>query len=151
MTTLDRKDYFSDPEKEHLWKERFEYAKRKEERNVEEQEDGSDDRDMLWGLRYVRDTKSRRRYVKEVERLVNDGLYRRLSSVNYGHAQFSWAQRALATEMQRLYKTCRTVPPQGRKVVTPEYVRIYYDPMTKSLHQRYGSDAKWNRLFSWVY
>jgi hypothetical protein len=68
-----------------------------------------------------------------------------------GHKQYVWSQNVLCSEMQRLGRTVRRIPPQGKKKNKVEYVRIYFDATTDTVHQNPGHDKEFNRLYGWVY
>ena len=87
-----------------------------------------------------------------MKRLRDRDLFKRLSSVAVNNNQYSWAQNIMCTELRRLGRVVRKMPPDGRKKSNKvEFVRIYYDAKTNTLHQNQGNDAEFNRLYGWVY
>lgn len=117
-----------------------------------------EDVEMIYGLEFLanptqarRSASAKMRYAKEIKRLFDRDVFLRASSIPHGHKQFPWAQRFLASEMEKLGRRIRRVPSQGTRSQTPDFVRIYFDQETNSLHQRRGDDAHWNRLLGWVY
>ena len=68
-----------------------------------------------------------------------------------GDTQYTWSQSVLCSELRRLGRTVRLIPPQGKKKSKVEFVRVYYDATTDTVHQNPGHDKEFNRLYGWVY
>ena len=108
-------------------------------------------RDEKYTRKNHRRSYHRFRRQQEIKRLRDRDTFRRLDSIKMGDTQYTWSQSVLCSELRRLGRTVRLIPPQGKKKSKVEFVRVYYDATTDTVHQNPGHDKEFNRLYGWVY